>query len=119
MGWVGFSLMIHMPARSHVFNRGPWPRRQPLQLWPVNSICDLDFMQCAPIAQGLLRRLVLEGVPSLDGAAPGEQGPEFLVSTPPAEDIPDLVVIVRQVLARKGEHQRLAEVEAILVGNPK
>jgi hypothetical protein len=67
------------------------------------KIDDLDLVQRASLAQGLLRRLVLGRVPAADRTAPREQGLEVLVSTPPAEDIPDLIEIIRQLLACKVE----------------
>lgn len=81
----------------------------------ANSADDFDRMQRAPVAQRLLRGFRFEGVPAIDRAASGEQGLEFGVGAALAEEIADVVEIVRQELAGKVEHHRFAEPEFALV----
>jgi hypothetical protein len=72
-------------------------------------------MHCAPVAQRLRRGFRFEGVPGIDRTSSGEQVLEFRVGTSPAEEIADVVEIVGQKLARKIEHQRLAQPELAFV----
>ncbi len=72
-------------------------------------------MQRAPVAQRLLRDSRFEDVPVIDRTSSGEQGLEFRVGAPPAEEIADVVEIVRQELASKIQHQRLAQPELTFV----
>ena len=81
----------------------------------ANSADNFDRMQRAPVAQRLLRDSRFEGVPVIDRTSSGEQGLEFRVGAPPAEEIADVVEIVRQELASKIQHQRLAQPELTFV----
>lgn len=61
----------------------------------VRSSHDLNLIFLAPIAQRPLRCLILEGVPAIERAALGEHGLELRIGAPLAEEIPDIVEIVR------------------------
>jgi hypothetical protein len=83
------------------------------------SVDDLDGMDLAPIAQGPLRRLVPVVMPGIDRSPSGEQGLELLIGASLAEEITNLVQIIRQQLADEGDHKRLAEVEISRVRDPQ
>jgi hypothetical protein len=52
----------------------------------------IDF---APVAQRAFGRLRFEIVPAIDGLASRQQGAEFRVGAPPAEDVSNLVEVIR------------------------
>ncbi|KYK46135.1 hypothetical protein A1D31_33650 [Bradyrhizobium liaoningense] len=58
-------------------------------------------------------------MPSIDRSPSGEQGLELLMGASLAEEIANLVQIIRQELADKGDHKRLAEVEVSCIRDPQ
>jgi hypothetical protein len=69
------------------------------------------------VAQRLVRRLLFESVPAVEGVPSRQQGLEFRVGAALAEHVSDVVEVVGQVFAGKLQRQRLAETELALIGN--
>jgi hypothetical protein len=76
----------------------------------------LDRIFVAPLTQGFLLSLGFEVVPFLERPFPLQQIFESGVRASLAENPPDLVIIVRQPLLDKCEHQRFAQAEFVLMG---
>ena len=80
------------------------------------STGDFDRMVLAPFAQGLFGGFRFEGVPAIEGLCSGQQGSKPLVGAALAEDVSELIEVIRQKLACKIQRQRLAETEFPLAG---
>src|SRR5260370_17478258 len=75
---------------------------------PARSVYDLYRVELAPFAQRLFCGFRFEIIPALEDVSSYHQSSKFPVGASFAEDVSDLIEIVRQKLARKVHHHRLS-----------
>src|SRR5260370_32923624 len=82
---------------------------------PARSVYDLYRVELAPFAQRLFCGFRFEIIPALEDVSSYHQSSKFPVGASFAEDVSDLIEIVRQKLARKVQHHRLAAAQLSFV----